>query len=130
MDSRYEILVIEDSTGDALLIREAFNECGYGCDLTIAPTHEEARAYIRERRFHLILCDCGESGEGPRMIHFVREHSPLTPVVVFSGYPDPRPAYTAGANAFVSKGVGLEELFHKVRGIMNFWIDVARLPKH
>ena len=125
----YQILVIEDSAADALIIREAFAECGYRCELTVVASHAEAQAIIAGRCFDLLLCDYGgERTGGSPVIREMRERAPLTPIVVLSGYGDVRPAYRAGANAFVSKPGSLDEFFQKVRGIMQFWIDVAQLP--
>jgi len=123
------ILVIEDNPADALLIREAFSECGYRCELTIAESPSRAEEVLASYKFHIVLCDCGEGNGAARLIGAVRRHQPRVPVVVLSGYPDPHPAYDAGANAFVRKAANLEDFFGRVRDIMHFWVAVAELPK-
>ncbi|HEX3683418.1 MAG TPA: response regulator [Bryobacteraceae bacterium] len=123
------VLVIEDNPADVLLIEEAFSECGYRCELTFANSLSKAEGVIAEHKFHIVLCDCAEREGAARVIGVIRRHQPRVPVIVLSGYPDPHPAYDAGANAFVRKAANLDEFFRRVREIMHFWVEVAELPK-
>ena len=125
----YNILLVEDSAGDAVLISEAFSECGYRCKLNIVGSTIEAERVLSTDQFNLILCDYGSDvAAGSEAIKRLRQLSHLTPIVVFSGYPDPRPAYQAGANAYVPKAGSLDDLYQRVRSIMQFWTSVAELP--
>jgi hypothetical protein len=54
--------------------------------------------------------------------------APLLPIVVLSLYPDVRPAYEAGVNAFVHKATDLDDFFARCK-IMQFWVDLAELPR-
>lgn len=132
MDRTYRILVVEDNPADVLLIEEAFKECGYRCQLTVADGPAQARKLLTSEpsAFHLVISDYGgsERPESEAFIRMLRQDHPLVPVVVFSGYPDPRSAYIAGANAFVSKSGALDDFFGRVRETMRFWLDVALLP--
>ena len=127
----FSVLVVEDNPGDAHLIREAFRECGDQCHLEFAETTTEARQILAQQRFDLMLSDMGvRNGETAEFIRSIRENNRLRtmPVIVLSGSPDPRPAYLAGANAFISKTMDMDEFFAKINALVHFWIHVAELP--
>ena len=127
----YNILVVEDNPGDAHLIQEAFQECGRACHLTLADTLEKAEQALNTVAFDLILTDMSvRDGEGDYFIKTIRSHSQLksVPIIVLSGSMNSRPAYEAGANAFVSKTMDMEQSFEKIKALMHFWVDVAELP--
>jgi len=127
----YNILVVEDNPGDAHLIREAFRECGIGCDLAFAESTGAARQLLQQQTFDLVISDMGvRNGEGGDFIRGIRgdDRLKVLPVIVLSGSPDPRSAYEAGANAFIAKTMDMDQLFTKVKALMHFWIDVAELP--
>ncbi len=127
----YNILVVEDNPGDAHLIREAFRECGHDCSLHFAQTASAAKRMLETQVFDLMLSDMGlRTGESTELIRNIRCDARLKtlPVVVLSGSPDPRAAYEAGANAFISKTMDMDELFTKIQALMHFWVQVAELP--
>lgn len=127
----YNILVVEDNPGDAHLIREAFAECGSPCHLTIKDTLETAEEALNKESFDLVLSDMGvRNGESEEFIRRIRSDPRLRtiPVIVLSGAMNPRPAYDAGANAFVSKTMDMDTFFAKIKALMHFWVDVAELP--
>jgi CheY-like chemotaxis protein len=131
MQAEYKILAVDDSAEDLVLIREAFAECGEPCHLTFATTPDEAKSFLERESFDLVICDysVGGQGMGESLIHSIRERAPMTPIVVLSGYSDPRAAYAAGANAFVMKPGNFDQFIETVRGIMAFWVGVAILPQ-
>jgi chemotaxis family two-component system response regulator Rcp1 len=127
----YNILVVEDNPGDAHLIQEAFLECGSACHLTMADTLQKAEEALRTIRFDLVLSDMGvRNGEGEDFIKAIRSNPRLKslPIIVLSGSMNPRPAYEAGANAFVSKTMDMDQFFGKIKALMHFWVDIAELP--
>jgi CheY-like chemotaxis protein len=125
----FKILVVEDSSSDVLLIREALSETGYRYDITVVDCHLKADEIGAEKPFHLIVCDyCGDIDGGPDLVGRLRKTLPATPIIVLSDYTEVKPAYRAGANAFVNKAGELSEFFQKVHGIMHFGSDVAQLP--
>jgi chemotaxis family two-component system response regulator Rcp1 len=127
----YRILVVEDNPGDLYIIGEAFKECGYSCELTIATSHQEARHKLDHQTFDLILADFGTSiPEATNFVQYVRTHAPRVPIIILSGTHDPNPAYDAGAHAFVRKVADLQDFFNRINGIMRFWLDIAELPNH
>lgn len=127
----YNILVVEDNPGDAHLIQEAFDECGNTCKLTVAETFQSAQEALSANSFDLILSDMGvRDGESEAFIKSIRNNPRLKtiPIIVLSGSMNPRPAYEAGANAFVSKTMDMDSFFGKIKALMHFWVDVAELP--
>ncbi len=127
----YNILVVEDNPGDAHLIREAFRECGHDCSLHFAETPAAAKQLLDTKVFDFMLSDMGlRVGESADLIRNIRRDSRMNtlPVIVLSGSPDPRPAYEAGANAFISKTMDMDQLFSKIQALMHFWVKVAELP--
>lgn len=128
----YNILVVEENPTDALLIRDAFADCGKACSLTFARDNEHAKEVLASGSFDLIISDLGFRDEqSAELIRDVRADPRLRslPVIVISGSVDARSAYEAGANAFVSKSAGSDGLFTKVRALMHFWLEVVELPR-
>jgi CheY-like chemotaxis protein len=128
---RLNILAVEDNPGDVFLIREAFRECGHDCNLDFVDTAQAAQALLASQSFDLVLSDMGlRNGESAELIRTIRSDDRLktTPVIVLSGAADPAPAYAAGANAFISKTMDMDEFFAKIQALMYFWIRVAELP--
>lgn len=128
----YNILVVEDNPGDAHLMREAFRECGQACNLQFAESLRIARQLLDLHSFDLLLSDMGVgNGESSEFIRGIRSTDRLKalPIVVVSGAHDPRPAYEAGANAFLSKTMDMDQFFSKIQALMHFWTQVAELPQ-
>lgn len=126
------ILVVEDNPPDANLIHEAFRECGSACKLTLTETLEKAEEALRTTPFDLVLSDLHlQNGASEEFIRRIRSDSRLKslPIIVLSGSSNPRPAYEAGANAFVSKSMDVDQFFAKIKALMHFWVDVAELPR-
>ena len=117
----YLILVVEDNPGDAYIIGEAFKDCGYPCDLTFAPSHEEGQRILPTQAFDLLLSDFGTNIEAATaFIQQVRAQAPRLPIVILSGSPNPNIAYEAGANAFIKKVAHLDTFYAKIKGLMDF----------
>ncbi len=130
MDERiYSILVVEDSPADTYIIQEAFRECGYCCQLKLTASPGEAQHLLCAERFDLLLSDFGtDVSEGKAFVRYVRDRHPCLPIVIMSGSYNSNAAYEAGANAFVHKPNDFPEFISKIRGIMQFWTEIAELP--
>jgi chemotaxis family two-component system response regulator Rcp1 len=128
---RYKILIVEDNPGDAVLIREAFKDCGHDCDLTFTDSLEDATRLLGNEHFHILVSDMGtRNGETTDFIASIRSNDRLRtmPVIALTGSPDPIPAYKAGVNAVIIKPLNVDELFEKIRSLMHFWVYTAELP--
>lgn len=115
-----------------MLIQEAFRECELRCDLAIADTIAEAIRLAKENRFDLVISDMSVSNdESATFFEWMRSQDQLksTPIVVVSGNLNPSRAYAAGANAFVAKSTDVDRFFEKIRAMMDFWVNVAELPR-
>ena len=125
----YSILVVDDSPADLYIVKEAFSECGFMCQLTTASSPQEAQQLLNKERFDLVLSDFGTDPNGARsFIRSVRARNQSLPIIVLSGSYNSNLAYESGANAFVRKSSDLQEIFAKIQGIMKFWVDVAEFP--
>jgi len=69
METRiYSILVVDDNPADLYIIREAFSECGFRCQLTTASSPEEAQHFLHNERFDLVLSDFRADGDDGRSL--------------------------------------------------------------
>lgn len=126
----YNILVVEDNPGDAGLIQEAFADCGKSCTLIFASDTATARDLLKKESFDLLISDMAFE-EGSDFIREIRANPRLKslPIIVLSEAQNPRPAYEAGANAFVAKSSDVDSFFTKIRALMHFWMEVVELPR-
>lgn len=78
----YRVLVVEDKCDDALLIEEAFAECGYLCDVQFAASSSQALNLLSTAPFDLILTDFGtDSEEARRSLHSIHAVAKRMPIV-------------------------------------------------
>ena len=128
----YNILVVEDNPEDALLIREAFSDCGKACSLAFAKGAQQARNLLYSDNFDLVISDMGYANdECAEFVRSLRSDTRLKslPIIVISSSPDSKLAYEAGANAFVAKSADTDGFSSKLKALMHFWIEVVELPR-
>nr|WP_220458060.1 response regulator [Actinotalea sp. JY-7876] len=136
-----DVLLVEDDPGDVLMVQEVFEDHGLGGHLDVVNDGAEALAYLRRegahaaaRRPHVILLDLNLPKIGGReVLEAVKTDPELgsIPVVVLttsSAEEDVVRAYTAHANAYVTKPVDWDAFTAAIRRIGHFFGDVARLP--
>lgn len=107
------ILLVEDKQSLAEMMCEALSAEGY--DVVLAETTQEAIRKFRERgHYSLVLTDLRLPGEGGlTVLRAVREHDPLCPVIVMTGYgtiEDAVDAMRIGAWDFIQKPVDIDHL--------------------
>ena len=103
------VLLVEDSPTDALLLREAL---GSEEAVTFRTAHverlAEALKFLQEQQFDLILLDLGlPDSQGLETFSRVHDHAPQVPIVVLTGLDDDQLALKAvqeGAQDFLTKG--------------------------
>ena len=118
-----QILIVEDNPADVVLIREALFASCHVCDFVFVEDYEAAKTRMESQVFHFVISDMGSDQKAiEEFVSRIRsdERHGFTPIIMFSGYPDPIPAYSAGANAFVAKGNGIDDLFRKIASILDF----------
>lgn len=130
------ILLVEDLSSDALLLREALRDAGLDHELIVANDGEEALALLHADGPlpQLVLLDLNLPGlSGRDVLDDIRAHPRLEalPVVVLSTSNAPSDisfAYAHRANAYVRKPNGFEALSGVARAIRDFWTRTATLP--
>ncbi len=142
MGQRYTILLVEDNSGDVLLIRRALRGIGVQKKLIVIADGGLAVQYLSgageyadRRRYsmpHLVLLDLKLRGiSGFEVLQWIRLDASLKslPVVVLTASTysaDVRRAYELGANSFMSKHNDLSEFSAAVRDIVKTWLVVYR----
>jgi len=111
-----KILVVDDEMGIREAVREALTKEGH--EVATVPSAEQAYATLLKQPFDLVLSDInlGESS-GIDVLKKIRELQKEIPVIIYSGSVTPAveaEATEAGANAVLSKDVGIAELIKEV----------------
>lgn len=138
-----EILLVEDDEGDIELTLEAFNRSKIALNLNVVRDGMEAMAYLQQQgEFQaasspdLILLDLNlPRKDGREVLHEIQanEYLKQIPVVVLTtseADEDILRSYQVGANAYVTKPVGLEGLTKVVTMLEEFWFTIVKLPSH
>ncbi|RMD84092.1 MAG: response regulator [Candidatus Dadabacteria bacterium] len=139
----FEILLVEDSAGDARLAIEAFRECRTLHRIRVVPDGASALAYLRREgeyasasRPDLILLDLNlPVMSGLDVLAEIKNDPDLRtiPVVVLTtslAERDVRSAYEAYANCYIAKPVDYEGFASVVELIERFWMNTVALPPH
>lgn len=143
LESRLEILLIEDNPADVLLTREAFRESRYLPKISVAEDGEVALRYLRRQgryadasRPDLILLDLNLPKKDGRELLAELKADPYLrqiPVIVLTtseAEQDIERAYELHANCYLTKPFDINEFVRKVRSIEDFWLTVVRLPNY
>jgi chemotaxis family two-component system response regulator Rcp1 len=138
---RKTIFLVEDNRGDIRLIQEAFKQSAVDCEIVVARDGMEAIAYLQQNgeyaeaeRPDLILLDLNlPKKDGREVLAEIKSDSNLRsiPVVVLTtsrNEEDIRKSYELYVNCYITKSRNLNELFKIVRGIEEFWLQIATLP--
>src|SRR3984893_15804040 len=118
-----DVLLVEDNTGDAMLVRQAMYECPVPVNLHIARDGEQALLMLTNPAFDLdlIILDLNiPKITGAALLE--RWRVGATPVVVFSSTANPTEkerSLALGAREFVSKPMNLDKYSAAVYGIVD-----------
>jgi len=137
-----EVLLVEDSPGDAELMVEALAESDLPIRVTVIENGEDALLYLRRqgdrrpaRRPDLLLLDLHlPRKNGHEVLAEIKHDDDLRtmPVVVLTSFDSDeaiRDAYDLRANCCVRKPSNLEQYALTVRKIETFWLYQVRLPQ-
>ena len=144
--SQLTILHIEDDPNDVLLIERAFRNANVIADLKNVCDGEQAANYLAGRgafadrvKFPfpaLLLLDLKlPRRSGLELISWVRSQEPplrRMPVVVLTSSNQPKDvnrAYEAGANSYVVKPTGFDELTTLVKVLSSYWLVHTEKPE-
>jgi chemotaxis family two-component system response regulator Rcp1 len=136
-----EILLVEDSPGDARLVQEAFKEGKVVNNLTVVTDGVQAMDFLRRQgqyagapRPDLILLDLNlPKKDGREVLAEIKADDGLKtiPVVILTmsqAEEDILKTYNLHANCYITKPVDLEQFFKAVQLIEDFWLTVVKLP--
>jgi putative two-component system response regulator len=108
----FKILIVDDDEDTRDEIADFLETVGYDC--TLAPDVRRARSCLKTQEFQLILSDLNMPGEsGLDLLRHASSNHPDTPVILMSGYQDPRMADIAlkmGAHAYLMKPFRIADL--------------------
>jgi CheY-like chemotaxis protein len=144
MMSPTTILHVEDDSNDVLLLKHACERAGVGLDVQTVEDGEQAIAYLGgEGKFadrkqfpfpSLLLLDLKmPKVSGFELLDWMRADPALRklPVIILTSsrhQTDIERAYGSGANSFLVKPVGFDELVKLVKTVCNYWFTFNLLP--
>jgi CheY-like chemotaxis protein len=136
------VLLVEDSSGDIRLTREAFKDAKMHINLHVAMDGTEAMAFLTRQgkyadapRPDMILLDLNlPKKDGREVLKEIKESPTLgtIPVVILTtsaSDADVLRSYQLHANCYITKPVDLEGFLKVVRSIDDFWLSVVKLPR-
>jgi two-component system, chemotaxis family, response regulator Rcp1 len=138
-----EVLVVEDSSGDIRLTREAFRDVNPFIHLEVAHDGAEAMAFLRRQGAHLhaprpdlILLDLNlPKMDGRQVLALIKDDDSLKtiPTVILTSSEaetDVLKSYQLQANCYLSKPMHFEAFHALVKSINDFWLTKVRLPQN
>lgn len=137
-----EILLVEDDPGDVELTLEVMKSSKLKLNINVVEDGIEAVNYLEKSLKNrdvplpdLILLDLNlPRMDGRETLDRIKADSTLRkiPVVILTtskASEDIVRTYTAGANCYITKPVGLKEFTKVVSAIEEFWFTIVKLPK-
>ncbi len=137
-----EVLLVEDSMGDARLTQEVFREANSAVRLHVAHDGVEAMAFLRQEGVHalaprpdLILLDLNlPRMDGREVLARIKEDESLKliPTIILTtsdAEADIAQSYQLQANCYLSKPAQLDGFESMVTSINDFWLTKAKLPR-
>ena len=136
-----DILLVEDSPGDARLAREGLSQCKIHNTLNVVDDGVKAMAFLNRQgeygaapRPDLILLDLNLPRKDGRQVLREIKQDPrfmTIPVVILTtsrADEDIQKTYALHANCYVTKPLDLRQFLDVVRSIEDFWFTTVRLP--
>jgi two-component system, chemotaxis family, response regulator Rcp1 len=136
-----EVLLVEDSSGDVRLTKEAFLGANPSVRLHVAGDGLEAIEFLRREKAYaaaprpdLIVLDLNlPKMEGGKVLALIKQDANLKaiPVVVLSASAAQEvisETYRLHANCYLIKPADMNQFFSVVKSIDDFWLARAKLP--
>jgi CheY-like chemotaxis protein len=141
MNRPIEVLLVEDNPADARLTRDTLLEGAVPKRIAVVKDGEEAVDYVRRRgafegaaRPDIILLDLNlPRRDGMQVLREIKSDPALRSITVIvlttsDHFRDINSAYDASANCYVVKPRNLDQFYAVMRGIEEFWMEMAALP--
>jgi CheY-like chemotaxis protein len=138
----FEILLVEDSSGDVRLTREAFKDAKVHVNLHVASDGIEAMNFLNHvgryaavPRPDLILLDLNlPKKDGRKVLEEIKGSASLQsiPIVILTtsaSDEDVLKSYRLHANCYIAKPVDLDGFLKVIKSIDSFWLTVVKLPR-
>ena len=113
-----QVLCVEDDDATCELLKVMLPDY----EVTTVGSIAEAISWVGNTRFDLYLLDRGlPDGSGIDLCRLIRTSDSMTPIVFCSGaaaLPDRMLVFEAGANAFLKKPEGLDQLTHTLNRLL------------
>jgi chemotaxis family two-component system response regulator Rcp1 len=129
------ILLVEDSPGDVLLVREAMSSNGMRDRLHVVTDGADAIRFLEEEeRPDLILLDLNlPVMDGREVLERIKTHPewksiPVAILSTSSSDEDVRDCYDHCANCYIVKPMDMVEFRRVVHAIDEFWLSVVQHP--
>ncbi len=136
-----DILVVEDNSGDARLIKEVLNEHKIFNTLFIVNDGVEAMNFLLNKGKYkdspkpdLIILDLNlPKKDGREVLAEIKENEDLKriPVVIMTisqAEADILKSYNLHANCYVTKPIDLNQFIKVIKSIEEFWFSIVKLP--
>jgi two-component system response regulator len=136
-----DILVVEDNSGDARLIKEVLNEHKIFNSLFIVNDGVEAMNFLLKKGKYkdsskpdLIILDLNlPKKDGREVLAEIKENDDLKriPVVIMTisqAEADILKSYNLHANCYVTKPIDLNQFIKVIKSIEEFWFSIVKLP--
>lgn len=137
------LLLVEDSPGDVRLTKEAFLAADESIEIHVAVDGVDAMNFLKREDPHtgaprpdLILLDLNlPRMDGREVLSRIKNDDSLKliPTVILTtsaAEEDIVWSYGLHANVYLTKPVRFDDFEELVRGIREFWLTLADLPKH
>jgi two-component system, chemotaxis family, response regulator Rcp1 len=137
-----QVLLVEDSPGDARLTRDAFVDANDKVNLSVAVDGAEALAFLRHEGDYgdspdpdLILLDLNlPKMDGRQVLAEIKQDERLRsiPTIILTtsaAEADIVKSYQLQANAYLSKPVQLDAFESLIKSISDFWLTKVKLPR-
>jgi len=136
-----DILIVEDNSGDARLIKEVLNDNKIFGSLHLAKDGVEAMEFLRnEGQFKnafkpdLIILDLNlPRKDGREVLAEIKtdealKHIPVVIMTISQAEEDILKSYNLHANCYITKPIDLNQFIKIVKSIEDFWFTIVKLP--
>jgi chemotaxis family two-component system response regulator Rcp1 len=136
-----DILVVEDNSGDARLIREVMNDNKIFSSFFLAKDGVEAMDFLNHKgkfktspRPDLIILDLNlPKKDGREVLSEIKndeklKHIPIVIMTISQAEEDILRSYNLHANCYITKPIDLNQFIKVVKSIEDFWFSIVKLP--